>query len=1074
MSKVEHDTKQLNLQRGLVIGIGGCGAEVVKRLRRLLIDRFGRFEDIPIVRFFYIDTDPDWLREMTSEVEKEIQLPDTEQHNAQFADATSLYNGMLDGSYPHYDWFTIEKLQHHKSVTRGAGTIRQLGRLCFWHHVADIRKKMSKLLLDLNADQNARFMQEKYGIAIDPGITVHLVAGLAGGTGSGMFLDVAYLARRVLEALNIPGAHQVVGNLILPGAFRELGGANAIPNGYAALKELSYYSYMFAPDNKLAALYGQPVWEADYTGRETDRVRFEGRGPFDFCYLLENRNEHVQLNRSDVFAMIARSLFHEFTLSFAGFKRSLRANIKHRIVSNDKLDCPRGFMSFGQAAAFVPRQEIKSILRNQLALRAVQQWIDKAAKPIEVVAVPEEGQNGEQVEEAAVESLKVQAEVPETVNAVCSFLIKDLIPALGLKAKDVLAGIMSQEKERLTDIPYSLREAEKQRWIAEEWPHDKFEGMVSDAWRRWKIDFGDDGPNSMAWGEKMRRLVSSREKAEKTYRKRLYTQIFDMFEETEKHGPAWAICTAQQLKPALEKLKEVFLKEANDPVAIATLLGDVYLINSAAGGQGPSLSAIIEQRIGKEFGELDKAVKGFNPIGKRERVQREAYEYLTWCAHWCRARIEERARRLSAELVGGLISALSDLERELYEYAHLLARLQSELLKKAREYSQKAIGTENIGELLYNQILLKAMETSIAARQGDLYDPASVAQGALTKAGKKLRDFRQDDMPQLLAALLDAAGEAIGDLDETTLQDTHFAAHDLLSAQYRSDNELDQKLRQTIQSGAPFVMLNPSPYGGAWVPGSDLLEIQGAGMRGGAVPVDQDQDRDRVRVKESLKRVGWDISNAVQPIDDSSQVVFFQECGGFPLRVLAGVGEMKEAYDAHRRQGGTPLHILRDEMAERYPDIHSPREKDLERALTLQSVGISLGFIAPRAFRNPDGSEGTTAVYSYLRKIRELNEEKPVPIGQSVESVGLKLAYDNELATEIEQAVDAAMACADSAKKAEYAKKLKQHLDDLKERLRLQAVGADVQSMPAYEREMERILGFMRAHGLSVESPDRS
>jgi hypothetical protein len=103
-----------------------------------------------------------------------------------------------------------------------------------------------------------------------------------------------------------------------------------------------------------------------------------------------------------------------------------------------------------------------------------------------------------------------------------------------------------------------------------------------------------------------------------------------------------------------------------------------------------------------------------------------------------------------------------------------------------------------------------------------------------------------------------------------------------------------------------------------------------------------------------------------------------------------------------------------------------------------------------------------------------LNEEKPVPIGQSVESVGLKLAYDNELATEIEQAVDAAMACADSAKKAEYAKKLKQHLDDLKERLRLQAVGADVQSMPAYEREMERILGFMRAHGLSVESPDRS
>jgi len=60
-------------------------------------------------------------------------------------------------------------------------------------------------------------------------------------------------------------------------------------------------------------------------------------------------------------------------------------------------------MSFGQSAAFVPRQEVKSILRNQLALRAVQQWVDKAAKPIEVVAVPEEGKTGK-VEEAAIES----------------------------------------------------------------------------------------------------------------------------------------------------------------------------------------------------------------------------------------------------------------------------------------------------------------------------------------------------------------------------------------------------------------------------------------------------------------------------------------------------------------------------------------------------------------------------------------------------------------------------------------------------------------------------------------------
>jgi hypothetical protein len=107
----------------------------------------------------------------------------------------------------------------------------------------------------------------------------------------------------------------------------------------------------------------------------------------------------------------------------------------------------------------------------------------------------------------------------------------------------------------------------------------------------------------------------------------------------------------------------------------------------------------------------------------------------------------------------------------------------------------------------------------------------------------------------------------------------------------------------------------------------------------------------------SLKRVGWDIAN-----------------------------------DAHKHQSWTPLHILHDELAERYPDIHSPKERNLDRTLTLQSVGISLGFIDPRSFRNPNVTGETATAYAYPRKMRELNEEKPVPIGQTIENVGLKLA----------------------------------------------------------------------------------
>lgn len=1068
MPTVEREIQQVNLQRALIIGLGGCGAEVIRRVRRLLIDRFGRFEDIPIVRFLYIDTDPNWLREMASTIEEDIRLPDSERFDAQFPDATGLYRGMREGYYPHYAWFSIEKLEHHKSVTHGAGTIRQLGRLCFWHHAARIREKLERLLGELNNDANARFMRDRYNIVVDPGMNIHIIAGLAGGTGSGMFLDGAYMAQRALQTLGIAGNHQLAGYLVLPGAFRDLAGANALPNGYAALKELNYHSYMYTPDRDLAAIFGKPGWDAHYTGDEIDRVRFAGQAPFDYCYLLDERNPHVQLHRQHVFAMIARSLFHEFTLSFATFKRSLRANIKNRIVDNDRRDCPRGFMSFGQSAVFLPREAIQRVLSHHVALRAVQQWIDRAAQPIDVFTEAPEITNVAEASKAATDSIKSQAQEEGTVNAVRSFLIRELIPGVGLRAREVLNAIIAEAQERLIDVPYSLREAEKQRWIAEQWPYDRFTGAVSDTWRRWKADFNDEGPDRMGWGEQMRRLVANRGRAEKEYLRKLHERVFTLFEDTEKYGPTWALGVVQQLRPALAALKDQFLKEANDPVAIANLLGDVYLIHATAGGQGPSLSAIIEQRIGQEFDELDKAVRRLIPIGKRGRVEQESYDYLTWCALWCRARMEERARRLASELADSLSTALSDVERELLEYASLLARLQLELQQHAREWSQKAAGTENIGQLLYDANLLQAMEVRIAERQGDQYDAAAVAQKALKRLGKTLRQLRQDEVPQLLQALLEEAKAAIGDLDEQMLQDTRFAAHDLVSAQCSDDNALDQTLRSTIASGAPFVMLNATPPGGYWVPGNDLLTIKGAGLRGGYIPPDQDQDRERARVIERLRRVDWNPEDELQAIDDSSQIVFFQECGGFPLRALQGIEELQLAYEEHRKQGGPPLHLLRDEMAERYPDLLPPSVETLKRALMMQTVGIPLGFIALCDFRHPDGSGQTLRRYAYLRHITELNERQPVPLGETVASVGLELAYNPELLGEVERAVDTAVAAATEVQKAEFASKLRQHLDTYKEKLREAAAGADPITLAAYQRERDRVVEFMRKHRLSM------
>src|SRR5205814_3483673 len=84
---------------------------------------------------------------------------------------------------------------------------------------------------------------------------VYVVAGLGGGTGSGTFLDLAYLARQRLARLGYE-APQVIGLLLLPPVDRSTpAAAQATGNAFAALTELAHYG---RPDTTFA-----PASDAD-------------------------------------------------------------------------------------------------------------------------------------------------------------------------------------------------------------------------------------------------------------------------------------------------------------------------------------------------------------------------------------------------------------------------------------------------------------------------------------------------------------------------------------------------------------------------------------------------------------------------------------------------------------------------------------------------------------------------------------------------------------------------------------------------------------------------------------------
>src|SRR5262249_9535254 len=109
---------------------------------------------------------------------------------------------------------------------------------------------------------------------------VYVVAGLAGGTGGGMFLDMAYALRGRLKRMGYEFP-QVVGIFVVPPADPALASPPAPGNASPALTELNHYA---RPETASSAHYD----DRGGSVREQDP-------PFSRCYLVPGTAAELNL-----------------------------------------------------------------------------------------------------------------------------------------------------------------------------------------------------------------------------------------------------------------------------------------------------------------------------------------------------------------------------------------------------------------------------------------------------------------------------------------------------------------------------------------------------------------------------------------------------------------------------------------------------------------------------------------------------------------------------------------------------------------------------------------------------------
>lgn len=223
----------------LIIGLGGTGVLALQHVKAQLLSG-SQSEDLPPnVRMIAFDT----VQEQDARADNDATVRGVTLKPGEYwwigGDVYDTATRVRKGEFPHIgSWFQSEtylKTLPRAAFTlqRGAGQLRQFGRLAVFTDVAapamsNIAKLLNSAMTDI---RNTGYIAN---------LDVYLVSSVAGGTGAGMFVDLAYLVRMLAREEQNGQKITLRGFLVLPEAF------SAIPGGidnsmraraYAAMRE---------------------------------------------------------------------------------------------------------------------------------------------------------------------------------------------------------------------------------------------------------------------------------------------------------------------------------------------------------------------------------------------------------------------------------------------------------------------------------------------------------------------------------------------------------------------------------------------------------------------------------------------------------------------------------------------------------------------------------------------------------------------------------------------------------------------------------------------------------------------
>lgn len=404
----------------LMIGLGGTGMEVLIRLRHAFYMHHG-ISGFPCMSYFWLDTDRNAQSNLVPHLTR--SLPSIRFNEEEFLDLSIDETDFVSiqrnpNANKHIFSWLDSKVFKMGSVIDGAAQKRQVGRLAFFQQYSRIQES---LINKINSISNAeiekvmRLPSANAGVSGIHGandetgfgfsdfrvdrLNVILVSSIAGGTGAGSFLDMAFLLRHLSRINDWPSLN-ITGYLVLPTNFSDKpqGGEGEViyANAMASLRELEFYS-----SRKDLGIEDIDDSNMEFTSSHDYQVQWDANKeplrivgpPFNLCYLIDNTTDKSaplgDKNCDELYSMMAQRLFMEFdTGGFSTKLKSVGSNMSNFLKQDLKMEYKdnkgekihesifsQRFSSMGLTRVYLPEDRIRKACSLKFAGDLVSKWL---------------------------------------------------------------------------------------------------------------------------------------------------------------------------------------------------------------------------------------------------------------------------------------------------------------------------------------------------------------------------------------------------------------------------------------------------------------------------------------------------------------------------------------------------------------------------------------------------------------------------------------------------------------------------------------------------------------------------